>query len=87
MVAACLIMLVTSLLFVSREIRAQQNAASVSAVVLPNEFNTRPPKQKNFIESMSTYQKITYGTGLALAVSVGIATYLLIGSRQGVRTQ
>lgn len=82
--AACLIMMVTSLLFISREIQAQQNSASVSATVLPNEYNTRV-KQKSILDSLSLYQKITFGSTGALIIVGGIATYLFIASRSKTR--
>lgn len=82
--AACLIMMITSLLFISREIQAQQNSASVSAVVLPNEYNTRV-KQKNILDSLSLYQKITFGSAGMLVMVGGIAAYLFIASRSKSR--
>lgn len=81
MIATCLIMLSASLLFISREIKAQQNSTSVSAIVLPNAYNTRI-KHKNFFESLSMYQKISLGTGTALTLSVGVAGYLLFTTKQ-----
>lgn len=79
--AACLIMMATSLLFISREMFAQQNSASVSAVVLPNKYNTRI-KQKTFIDSLTMYQKIVIGSTGAFVVTGGMAAYLLWGSRK-----
>jgi len=82
MIAACLIMFVSSLLFVSQEMKAQQNSAAVTATVLPNEYNTRPPRQKSIIESLSVYQKITLGSGALVALFGGIASYLLFTGKQ-----
>lgn len=79
MIAACLVMLVTSLLFVSREMKAQLNTATVSASVLQNEYNTRPHK-KSFLDSLTPYQKMTFGSVAVLGLSGGVAVYLIIGS-------
>lgn len=78
--ATCLIMILASLFSIYFQINAQNQSASVSAVVLPNEFNTRPKKQKNFFERMTLSQKITTSTITGFIVSGSILTYLLATS-------
>ena len=73
--ASCLMMIVSSLLFISQEMKAQQNSAAVSATVLPTPENTRI-NRKSFFENLTTYQKISLGTGAAFALSLGVAGYL-----------
>ncbi|MEK7648837.1 MAG: hypothetical protein AAB400_02885 [Patescibacteria group bacterium] len=81
MIAAVFIMLVTSLLFVSREMRAQQQAATVSARVEATPYNTRVRKP-SLLDSLTAYQKITIGSVGLLALTGGTAMYLLFGSRK-----
>ncbi len=85
MIAAVFIMLVTSLIFVSNEMKAQQSAATVSARVEATPFNTRS-KQKSLFESLTAYQKITLGSVGLLALSGGTALFLAFGSRKKPHT-
>ena len=85
MIAAVFIMLVTSLIFVSNEMKAQQSAATVSARVEATPFNTRS-KQKSLFESLTAYQKITLGSVGLLALSGGTALFLVFGSRKKSHT-
>ncbi|MBI2644700.1 hypothetical protein HYW94_00800 [Candidatus Uhrbacteria bacterium] len=74
--------LFTSLLFVSTKMKAQENAASVSAVVAPTPENTRPPKQPSWWETIDPYTKLYGGTGIVGASVLGLATLLLIPKKK-----
>lgn len=74
--------LFTTFLFISTKMKAQEYSASVSAVVAPTPFNTRPPKQPTWWESVDPYTKLYGGTALAGAMVLGLAVALLLPKKR-----
>lgn len=74
---ALFLVLFATLAFISTQIKAQQYSAGVAAVVAPNPYNTRPPKQTNFFERMDIGTKFTVGSSAALVFMTAILFLLL----------
>ncbi len=74
--------LFTSFLFVSTKMKAQENSASVSAVVAATPFNTRPPKQPSWWEKIDPYTKLYFGTGAVGALVVGFGALTLLPKKK-----
>lgn len=74
--------LFTSFLFVSTKMKAQENSASVSAVVAATPFNTRPPKQPTWWENIDPLTKLYVGTGVVGAFVVGLGALTLLPKKK-----
>ena len=72
----------TTFLFVSTKMKAQDNSTSISAVVAPNEFNTRPPKQPTWWEKIDPYTKLYAGTGAVGVLVIGLGVLVLLPKKR-----